>query len=99
MYVKVGRNKLTKGFAGSFIRKAEKQDKNKLPPIFDNKKQKEINLGILKNLNIETSFEIPQNNIEKRSNPGSVLNLSQKSFGSVKNMLVPKAPYETKTPN
>ena len=49
MYVKVGRNKNpTKGFSRSFMKNKDNFDSSKLPPIFDNQEQKEINLGILK---------------------------------------------------
>mmetsp|Transcript_14042 Transcript_14042/g.14035 ORF Transcript_14042/g.14035 Transcript_14042/m.14035 type:complete len:121 (-) Transcript_14042:606-968(-) len=59
------------------------QNTLELPPIFDNKEQKDVTAGFLKNLSIESSFENGSKKEESMINPSAALHKSQKSLGII----------------
>ncbi|CAI2386137.1 unnamed protein product [Moneuplotes crassus] len=67
------------------------QNTLELPPIFDNKEQKDVTAGFLKNLSIESSFENGSKKEESMINPSAALHKSQKSLGIILPKLCKKA--------
>lgn len=64
MYVQVHRSRSIQGFKSISGNVSETPTNMKLPPIFDDKEQKDINKNILKNLNLETSFDMGPKSME-----------------------------------
>ena len=60
---------------------SEPRNCSNLPPIFNNQEQNEINLGILKNLQIDTSFDVGQKPPDRKVHPHTFVS---KNYDSTK---------------